>query len=295
MTDNREIREGAGLTEARLNQDFIDFLRKWSTPVLVVVALAAVSYAGYTRWKERKIQTHNNAYAEFERVAGVANPSPESLKRVADENEGVGGVSLMARLTAGDVYLQAVRRGIRPGTAIEPDGSVKNTEDLLNADDRKAYLDQAEQLYQRVAKEARLSDSQRILAISANFGLAAVAECREDFDGARKFYNEVQNLSKDTPFSQYTAIALERLTSIDSLKNPVRIYTKAELPAEAVAPPPVLPIQPGAVQPPPAQPTTPAPGEPAGPPLEPASGPEAPQPEAPKPDAPAPAPGESPK
>jgi predicted negative regulator of RcsB-dependent stress response len=120
MTDNREIREGAGLTEARLNQDFIEFLRKWSTPVLVVVALAAVSYAGYTRWNERKIQQYNDAYSEFERVAGVASPSPESLKRVAEDFEGIGSVSLMARLQAADVYLQSIRRGIKPGAQVEP-------------------------------------------------------------------------------------------------------------------------------------------------------------------------------
>lgn len=292
MTDNREIREGAGLTEARLNQDFIEFLRKWSTPVLVVVALAAVSYAAYTRWNERKIQEYNAAYAELERVAGVASPSPESLKRVAEDFEGIGSVSLMARLQAADVYLQSIRRGIKPGSQIEPDGSVKNADDLLTADDRKAFLGQAEQLYQQVIRDARLTDSQRLLAIGANYGLAAVAECREDFDGARKFYVEIENLAKDTPFSQHATVATERIASIDTIKSPVHLYARSELPATAIPAPSSLPLQ-GATTPPTGEAPAPVEATPAGPPIEPA--PETPAPEAPKGDAPAPAPAPTPE
>jgi hypothetical protein len=292
MTDNREIREGAGLTEARLNQDFIEFLRKWSTPVLVVVALAAVSYAAYTRWNERKIQQYNDAYAEFERVSGIASPSPESLKRVAEDYQGIGSVSLMARLQAADVYLQSIRRGIKPGSQVEPDGSVKNADDLLTADDRKAFLEQAEQLYQRVIREARLTDSQRLLAIGANYGLAAVAECREDFEGARKFYVEVENLAKDTPFSQHATVATERIASIDTIKTPVHLYAKSELPATAVPAPSSLPLQSDGSTPPAGEAPAPVEPAPAGPPIEPA--PETSAPEAPKGDAPAPAPAPEP-
>jgi hypothetical protein len=178
---------------------------------------------------------------------------------------------------------------------------VKATDDLLTADDRKAFLDQAEQLYQRVAREARLTDSQRLLAIGANYGLAAVAECREDFEGARKFYVEVENLAKDTPFSQHATVATERIATIDTIKSPIHMYARSELPATAIPAPSSLPLQSGGT--PPAG-ETPAPVEPApaGPPIEPtpeAPATDSPAPEAPKGDAPAPtpepAPAENPK
>ena len=40
----RQITEGAGLEESRLNQDFVEFLKKWSTPLLLVIVAAVAAY-----------------------------------------------------------------------------------------------------------------------------------------------------------------------------------------------------------------------------------------------------------
>ncbi len=301
MQDRREIREGAGLEEARLNQDFIEFLRKWSTPILVVIALVAVGYAGYTRWVESQHKRLNDAYAEYERVSGVQNPSPESLKRVAEDYEDVGGVALLARLQAADVYLQSVRRGVKPGAAVDPQGNVTNKDDLIAAEDRKAFLDQAQSLYEQVASKARKDDAQRLIAIGATFGLAAVAECREDYEGARKQYDAAAALAKDTAFSPLATVAAGRVSSLDSVKQVPHLYAAAELPAAALAPPSPLEPQRGPAPVPQPQAPTPPPA-PQGPPAD-APGsdagsqpqPSAPPAESPKEPAPAPAPGESPK
>lgn len=261
MADTREIREGAGLEEARLNQDFIEFLRRWSTPILVVVAIVAVSYAGYTRWKQREHDKFNEAYTEYQRVAGVPSPSPESLKRVAEDYEGIASVSTLARLSAADVYLQAVRRGVKPGAKLAADGQVESKDDLIGADDRKVFLDQAQQLYSKVLDATRSSPAQRLHAIGAAYGLAAVAECREDLDAARTQYEAVIALAKETPFSQHERVAQERIASLDTLKTAPKLYAASELPGAAVAPPSVLQTPGGATGA-----TAPAPGAPAVPP-----------------------------
>lgn len=269
MEDRREIREGAGLEEARLNQDFIEFLRRWSTPILVVVALGAVGYAGYTRWKEHEHLKIDNAYAEYQRVAGVASPSPESLRRIADEYENIGAVSLMARLEAADVYLQSVRQGIRPGGQIDAQGAIAKPEDALSDQDKSTYLDQAQQLYSQVIDKARRTDAQILMVIGGTYGLAAVAECRGDFDAARKHYETVEALVKDTPYKAHATVAQERIKNLDKLKQVPRLYAKSELPAEAVAPPSPFdpPVNPP--QNPPAAPSSTAPAPaPAGPPID---------------------------
>ena len=48
-----EIRAGAGLEDSRINKEFIDFLNKWSSPVIMVFAVAALVWAGL-RWMEQK-------------------------------------------------------------------------------------------------------------------------------------------------------------------------------------------------------------------------------------------------
>lgn len=268
MADTREIREGAGLEEARLNQDFIEFLRKWSTPILVVIAVVAVSYAGYTRWKQREHDKLNEAYAEFQRVSGVNNPSPESLKRVAEDYEGIESVSILARLAAADVYLQSVRRGVKPGSQVDQAGAVANKDDLNTPEDRKVFLENAEKLYTQVADQARSNPAQRLIAIGATYGLAAVAECREDLDAARKQYEAVVGIAKDTPFAQHAAVAQQRIASLDSIKSPPKLYALSELPAAAVAPPAPWQPQPGATPPTPTPSPEPAPPAAQGPPAE---------------------------
>lgn len=264
--ERREIREGAGLDEARLNQDFIDFLRRWSTPLLVVIAVVAVGYAGYTRWQERQHARFNDAYAEFERVAGVSMPSPTSLRRVAEDYEGIGGVSLLARLQAADLYLQAVRRGIKAGAQVEFNGEIASPEDAITPEDRRDYLDQAWELYTKVAGSARRTDSQLLIAIGATYGLAAVAECREDYDAAKAQYEAVVSMATGSPYVDHAAVARERIADLERIRQVGRLFAKAELPAEAIAPP--SPLDPQPRVPSAATVIAPKTAEPQGPPAE---------------------------
>ena len=74
-----QIRQGEGLSESRVNQDFIDFLNKWSSPVLLVLAVAALTWAGLQWMEKKKIEKVNNAFADLEAATAGNNPSPASL------------------------------------------------------------------------------------------------------------------------------------------------------------------------------------------------------------------------
>ena len=52
-----ELKEGAGLEDSRINQDFVDFIRKWSTPLLMVAAAIAIGYFLYNKRIEAR-QAH---------------------------------------------------------------------------------------------------------------------------------------------------------------------------------------------------------------------------------------------
>lgn len=289
----RQIREGAGQLESRLNQEFIEFLQKWSMPLLIVIALGAVGYAGWTRYKKAEIEKVNVAFQELESVTNSANPSPQSLTRVADEYESVRGVPHLARLAAADANLKAVRLGVKPGSESKPDGSLASPTDALTEQDTVQYLSQAAQLYQRVADDTSGKPGMVMLRVSALYGLAAVAESRKLPDEAQKSYEQIVSLTDGGPYEAHAKVARERIASLKDLDQNIKLYSKSELPE----PPPlpalespkaeVLPTDgttPPSGETPPADSTKPGTESPQAPKSE------APTPETPKPDETKPAP-----
>lgn len=278
-----QIREGAGLEESRLNQEFIDFLQKWSMPLLVIAAVAAVGYAGWGKYKVAQQEKVNAAFREFEGAAQGENPSPETLKRIAEDYEGVRGVGSLARLAAADAYLRTVRSGVRPGAQLNDDGTLKSPEDALNAQDTASALDQARQLYQRTFDETASDSTKVLVTIHALYGLAAVAESKKDFGAARSSYETLARLAESTPYSAHAIVARKRAAEIDKLNSDVPVYNSYDL----VALPPKSGSEIGPPWPPP--PALPADTAPAAGATD-AGAP--PAPEAPKVEDPKPAEGE---
>src|SRR5262245_7049428 len=93
-----QIREGAGLDEARLNVEFIEFLKKWSTPLLVIIALVALGYFGLQKLREARHAALTTAFTQLDAARTSGNPS--GLLAVADEHNGQGAVPEIARLQA---------------------------------------------------------------------------------------------------------------------------------------------------------------------------------------------------
>lgn len=271
MDDRKlDIKQGAGLEEARVNQEFVDFLRKWSVPALWLVVAVSGAAWGWQWWQRQQDAKVNGAFAALaSNVENVDSPSPAALRALAAEHEGVGSVSLLARLRLGDVYLAAVRRGLAAGAEVTRDGKPVLETDVLDEAGRTQYLDDAAAQYRAVLEQTKADPARALIALNAVFGLAAVAECRGEFDEAARQYDEAAALATASGLVGLDVVANERKSSLESLKSlPPVLETEAlpVLPGENRAPAgaavepteatPVesVPVEPAAVEPVPAEP-----------------------------------------
>ncbi|MBX3380082.1 MAG: hypothetical protein KF805_08290 [Phycisphaeraceae bacterium] len=230
---NIQIREGAGLEEARLNQDFIDFVTKWSTPLLLLLALGVGGNYLYQQYTKRQSDRLALAFEQLAAAAAVANPSPESLRQVALDFEGVGSVAELARLKAADAYMRSVMRGVKPGAEVNADGTVKGVGDELTAADRESFLNLAAEQYQLVADATKGVANKESLYIGALFGLASVEESRGNAEGAKKFYEQIRSAATGVPgFAEFASIAADRIESLPRVLAVGKLPTKATLPPE---------------------------------------------------------------
>jgi hypothetical protein len=299
MTDDRQfqIRERAGLEDAKLNLEFIEFLRKWSTPLLIAVAVIAGGYALYTRYAKAQKEEISVAFEELHAASEGERPNPVSLIAVAEQYPKIKSVAVLARLGAGDAYLRAVRQRAALGAAINAaDGTLIEASGLLTDTQREEYLNNAKQQYQIVFDATKNVPEKHLLAVAAAFGIAAVAESSGNFSDASNAYEEAARLAEAAGDALHVEIAKKRIASLDNVKNIASLPSQADLPKPPAppAPPTTLPAPIGPAPTPEATPapaatpaaapgTTPAPNTPA--PSEPApSTPPAPTtpPDAPK-------------
>lgn len=268
-----QIREGAGLDEARLNLEFIEFLKKWSTPALVVIALIAVGYFGWQKLKEMRRAAVTNAFMQLEAASDAGNPA--GLLAVAQEHREHGAVAEMAYLKAADIHLGSYRAGLAPGSRVSPDGTPEDPKDILSEEDRKKQLDRAAELYRWVLTETSGNMDKALHAIEALYGLAAVEECRGNFEEARRHYQAIESLARTADMPDHVELAKKRMETLGTLANVPRLYAKAEIPVPAL-PPELSPVQLPDLTPIPDPPAVVAPEEPLGPegPLPPAANPD---------------------
>ncbi len=225
-----QIRERAGLEESRLNFEFIDWLRKWGSHLLVLAAVAAAGYWAYQRYERMQADKADTAFRELAAATEGGDFSPDLLIKVADTYEGVGSVSALARMAAADGYLNGVRLGVRPGATLDNDGNLKSPDDALSEADRKAYLEHAQELYQRVFDTVKADPSKMVIRVGALSGLAAVAECRAEFDKAKGYYQQIIDATKEGTFKALAEVAQKRIESLSTLADATNFPAKAQLP-----------------------------------------------------------------
>lgn len=271
------LREGAGREESRYNLEFIDFLQRWGTPLLLIAALVSGAFLAFKMYKEKKIEQLDNAFVEYEAASGD-NASPEALIAVAEQFGSVKSVSLLARLDAADAYLQSVRSGAKPGARFKTDGTLESADDAMTPADRESFLAKAEEQFKAVLSASEGDSNRKMFATGALFGLAAIAESREKYDEAKANYDRVIALAPAGTVDLQAEIAKQRIASIDSLKTLPPLLSRAELPKPPEPPAPA-----------PAPGTEPTAITPIGPVLEPIPGPPVTNPAA-DPAAPAPTP-----
>lgn len=230
-----KITEGAGLQESRLNTDFIDWLNKWGTPILLVVLVVTVSWVGYRWWEQRQAKLVDEAFSQFEEA--VVAGKPDNLVTVAQESRGDASVPQLAYLKAADIYLEAARRGVVPG------GDPKKPEDLATTEQTARYLELAEEYFGKALASARGEDRYINQELVARGGLIAVAITRNQPDRAKSLLREVIDAAKAHGFIAIAEWNEERLKTLDTLTVEPTLYPEEQI-AAAYAPVPPAPLPP---------------------------------------------------
>lgn len=225
-----ELQEGKGLEDSRINQEFLDFLNKWSSPVLLTLAVAALVWAGMQYLHRKEIARIDQAFGELAAATQGGNPSPQSLKALAGVYEGVRSVPELALLTTSDLYLSAFVVGIEPGAQMSPmTGLPGNESDLLSDTERKGYLEQAGRLAKQVLDLSDQVKGKELLAMQAMCRLAAVAEGKRDFASAKAMYERLATKATDSMFPSIAVFAKNRIENIGSIENLTALPLHAEL------------------------------------------------------------------
>jgi hypothetical protein len=224
----RQIREGAGLEESRLNVEFIDWLKKYSTPVLMVIAVACLVYFGLTRYRQSVERGLDDAFQNLS--AAREARSPANLLAVADKFPGKGSVTALARLDAADLYLEAYRTGVPAGVRVDRmTGNLPEGEKLLTDEQRTQALADAETQYKAVFEATKGVSGWSMHAVSSMFGLAAVAEARGEIDKARGFYEDIQKRAAAEKMTSVENIAKARVETLDQLATAPQLYASSSL------------------------------------------------------------------
>ncbi|MBL4809643.1 MAG: hypothetical protein JKY43_06250, partial [Phycisphaerales bacterium] len=243
-----DIKAGAGLEDSRINREFLDFLSKWSSPVIMVIAVAALVWAGLGWMEQKKIEKLDRAFGELQAATMGGNPSPASLNALAEEYAGIRAVPEIAKLTTIDLYLSAFLQGVQPGAQIDQiTGEPINESDKLDENQRQVYLDQAGTLAQEVIALSEPDEGKALLTMHALIRAGAVAECKRDFDDAKGYYTRVIALANQIQMPSLSALGQMRIDALESFNPDMKLPSKDELaplPGEEIVELPELPVIP---------------------------------------------------
>lgn len=225
-----QIRQGAGLEESRINTDLIDFLNKWSSPVLIVIGLIGLGWAGLRYLERAKIAKIDSAYAAYEGAMAGGSPSPASLRTIASEFKGVGSVPEMALLRTVDVYLRAAISGIEPGAELDPlTGLPSQDSDLLDEERARGYLSLARDLAGTVVESTASDDGRLLLRVQALMRLGAAQEGLGSISEAKASYKRAAEAARAGGFPELGVVAESRADKADSLAEVPTLPSRADL------------------------------------------------------------------
>ncbi len=225
-----DIKAGAGLEDSRINKEFIDFLNKWSSPVIMVIAIAALVWAGLGKLEQMRIEKIDRAFGELQAATMGGNPSPASLTALAEEYAGVRSVAEIAKLTTVDLYLSAFIQGVQPGALYNPvTGELMDEADRLDDNQRQVYLDQAGTIAQEVITMTESDEGKVLLTMQGLFRAGAVAEGKRDFDGAKSFYERVIALAEKTKMPSLAVLGQARIDAMGSFDVDIDLPSQEDL------------------------------------------------------------------
>lgn len=224
----------ADLSESRINDDFVHFLKTWGQNIfLVAVTIAALAMLWHW-WGQQQEAKRDTAWAE---LAGARLPA--ALKDVAERHGEHGAIASVAELNAANTYLLSVLTGKR----FDRDASAADA--AVTPELRTEWLKDADTLFAKVQARAGAASGtgQLGLAFAALFGRAAIAEDLGDLKAAEGYLREIETRAKGTDFADAGTVAAKRIEGLASLEKIVALPTKpvaavpAAMPGLAAMPP----------------------------------------------------------
>lgn len=235
----RQIKEGAGLEESRLNKEFIEMLSKWGPYFFIGVAILAGGYALYQKYERDQATARDTAYVSLN-AASIAQ-NPDTLAEIARESSGTA-IPLISAMAAADIHLSAARTGIPIGEKLGQDGKLPEGKAFLTDEQRAQELAKAEELYKLVVGKGNGSAGQESFVISSLTGLASISEDRGKVDEATNYYNQAIAKAEALKFTHLAGTLKERLASLPKLNAAPKLLTNAELPGAGPVNPTIVPL-----------------------------------------------------
>ena len=220
------------LTEGKINEDFVDWLKTKGPTWLLVVLIGLAAWLLIVRFKQQKHDHLNAGWSEF-----LSAQLPGSFEDVAAKYADIHGLSLLANLRAADVYLQAVIAQAPLGADLSA-----ATVEPLSDEDRDKYLTRAERIYQAVIDADDSSSETALYTIGAMNGRAAVAESRGDSEQARHWYEQAADRA-GPEFPRLVKRFQDLAESVEEFSREISLPAEDDLPSQAAS----LPLEPATI------------------------------------------------
>ena len=196
------------LTESRLNDDFVYWLKKNGSNYLLVVLLVACGVLAWNYYNRQQVAKSAGAWTELSTASESRMPEP--LEQVAKDHAEIPQVAMMALIAAGDLRLGQIQRGeLSPAVGTTP----------------------------AVPLGGGNRDHIAPVLFSSLFGRAAVAESRGDFDASKKYLEEVSTIAGGK-WPSIADVAKTRLTGLVALAKPIAVPAAADIPVKTTVAPP---------------------------------------------------------
>lgn len=215
------------LTESRMNEDFVFWMKTTGLNILLVILLIGCGYMGWHWWQRTRNQARADAWQQLERAG-----TPEELAVVASEQSGVDAIAVIAKLRAANTYLDSILSGQR----FDRDAGAEDAK--ITAELRREWLDNADQLFLEVSETLAAPGTATALqpsAFHALIGRATIAESRGDAAAAKRFLDEA-DARFATSFPALATVARKRGESVEVAAMGIELPPRASLPTGAASP-----------------------------------------------------------
>ncbi|MDG2022738.1 MAG: hypothetical protein P8J59_12400 [Phycisphaerales bacterium] len=220
MDDRLKQVQTTDLTDSRVNHEFVGWLKTSGMNWLLTLLLVACAILAWDWWNRRQDESRDAAWNEL-----AAATSPAAFQGVAKTHAEVDAIAELAMLTAGDLLLNSVKTGLRPGLTAADEGA------RLSDEEKVQSLKEADGFFARAAELAgsRPGFAGKPVILASLFGRAAVAESEDRLDDARTYLKEATKIASP----EYAPMAEQAQARLATLEG---ISMHAELPAEAQIP-----------------------------------------------------------